>query len=252
MSAPIFIGSSQYVECPDSPRIIRDKRIQMIRKYEGEMSVLVTVAQNAAYRGAVWISGWVVTHSELERARGSRGVLTITMDCTADETLPPDEADLSTVDLDPQIERHPIFHSLTYAEITIVRNVFDSMTKDGQDSNKNILDSHSANKDIMLLLLDKYKQGMETYKLAGWKYTWGSYWYTLPTLITGYYQELPTGGPLYDDLPTDSVSWLRAPDTVTFQSTQEAVKRLVRTWYGAPIVSDVSHWDNDIYPLPAS
>jgi hypothetical protein len=91
--------------------------------------------------------------------------------------------------------------------------------------------------ELALKLGNKMLRGTENYYLAGWTYTWTTYWWELPTVVKGGYTETPVG-PLAGHLG-DSTAWLRNADELDYDGTQH---RLIRSWRG------IDAWDADLYP----
>jgi hypothetical protein len=96
---------------------------------------------------------------------------------------------------------------------------------------------------MALNLLDKLRKGEETYYLAGFKYTWWYFSYTLPILSDGGIIETPSGpGVVATAFPADQ-SWLRLADNMIPVGVNGSMFKITLTYLGGP----QGHWDSDIY-----
>lgn len=145
-------------------------------------------------------------------------------------------------DINPRIERHPIFFGLNADQLTVIRGVVQTFDPNAQLSQKDIKEKFdSVSKNQANLMIDKIRRGMETYYLAGMKYFWVLHFFGVPTLTLGGFIETP-GGPLGNFLPSN-LTWLCQSDSLTTTGPNGTIYRLTRPWMGGPD----GHWCPDLY-----
>jgi len=191
--------------------------------------------------------GMLVKQSSVKRESGSVGILTVQTQVGSDDygdwvTLPADEADLDPVELNPRIERHPIFADLLPAEVELVRVAFESQSLDGRNTAENALKSVTeSRRDIAKKLLNKLRCGQEYYKLYGYRYTWATHYWAAPYVEMQSLLEQP-GGPFEAVIDAMPFTWLREADKLSLVQNGR-VHKLTSSWLGAP----TAHWDPDLY-----
>lgn len=227
------------LETPDSPQYTFGERTTCIRKFRGLHSLCLSSAVPRGAIGTGDMAGFYVSQCQVNRMPKQVGELIISYEAyssSSGATLPPDEYGLRPFEVNPKIERHPLFADLTDEEREDVRAWVDAPDPTTRAANKLLVTDATAQ-----LLGQKLLKGLESYYLAGWTYSWSLYSWTIPTLTNGAYIETP-GGPLAGYLGT-GVDWLRQADDMEFDGFKY---KLTRTWLGGP----TGHWDTDIYPTP--
>jgi hypothetical protein len=106
----------------------------------------------------------------------------------------------------------------------------------------------SDQSDWGLVLADWLRQGIETYYLAGFKYTWKHHTFILDTSLLdvgGHIDVAPTGGPLAGtmDFGGEQIDWLRLADFPEPVGVNGSCYRISSTWLGGP----AGHWDAVLY-----
>jgi hypothetical protein len=224
------------VEQPDSPEYTFGEKVSCVRKFRGLHSLALSSAPAHGALGSGTMAGFKVASSIVRRLPRQIGELTINYeanDSSSGASLPPDEYGLHPFEVNPKTEQHPLFLTLTEAEREAVRGWVDAPDPTTRAANKALVVGALAQQ-----LGGKLLQGIETYYLAGWTYTWSLYSWSIPTVVDGGYVETP-GGPLDGYLGT-GVDWLRQADDLDFDGTKH---KLTRTWLGGP----TGHWDADLY-----
>jgi hypothetical protein len=207
--------------------------------------------------------GWVVSQSTVNNMRGGIGKLTIVWEAGgayATMALPVGDFSLKPQELYPKIERAGCFAGITATTLNIVYNAVYSSTKASGAilGGESVLTTQIADgkngytaatyADQLALaqkLLAKLLKGEETFYLAGWRYTYETFSYTMPTVTPGGTPGTP-GGPLAGSLPS-GVSWLRLADDIDPAGVAGSMYRLNITWLGGPIFGGVGYWDSDVY-----
>jgi hypothetical protein len=216
---------------------------------------------------------------------GMRGVI-LTVTSEGQSPLfpnPPDEFDIETVELNPDLEKHPRYNDLTYQMRVIVRdaNVTDNQyyTQEYVRVINTITGSLSGStlqqQEAQEMLFKKHK-GIDSFYLAGYKINWSQYyWNPVPINPGGYIEDPVQGGslPAYFWSTTELVGGTNIfyntqlynanmyPPVVGGPSLntppyglswlrqadtlhlQRTWWRLTRSWIGGP----VGHWDNELY-----
>ena len=104
--------------------------------------------------------------------------------------------------MNPRVERHPNVAGLATETLGKVRASIYGASQIAMDEAKDAIYALPASPDgdKAVILLDLLKKGVETYYLAGLRYTWISSYFTVPALSLGAYREVP-GGPMAGLLP---------------------------------------------------
>lgn len=245
---PIFVGSTPLPAIqPDSGKYILDYKWRWDFKLKGDYPTLAAQVNAGIWsRGAINLDypGWIVSTAELASEKPDSATLVVHYESTGGQ-LNPDEWDVDPEDLQPHIERNPLFAALSTNDIALVQQAFTALTASGQATAINQMQG-IQNKDLATLLYNKLRQGLETYYLAMARYTWTTYYLagTLPNLAQGGVTQTP-GGPAGAVLPL-GFAWLRLADKAgqANYGPLGAVEKLTRQWIGAPN----GFWDPDIYP----
>lgn len=226
------------VEQPDSPQWVFADRIAAVQKFRGLHSLALSSRQLKGTAGSGAWTGYRVAKCTVNRMPKQIGELIIEWEGAGGETgqqLNATTYGLMPSELNPRLERHPYFEDLTEAEREIVRQWVDASTQTARAKAKDQISG--ANAAIMTALGEKLLRGQDAYYLAGWVYTWTTYWWDLPTIDPGGYITTP-GGPLAGLLGS-SLAWLRLADEHDFDGNQH---RLTTTYKGVDWI------DSDLYP----
>lgn len=244
-----YAGLTGMTETADSGAYELEWGFKLVMILEGSVSQMLTNA-NAGYysRGYIYNSvasgKWIINNSKVIPMRGAKRRVEIYWQ-SIDGYLAPPEWSLTREDLQPHIERHPLFSSLTQADFTLIRLAFLSATVDGQANSANQM-NRTSNPPLASNLLSKMVGGQENYYLASSHYTY-SYYYLpggVPSLNSGGSVYSNPGGPAGYVIPAGE-SWLRYADEAQ-QSNYCPIGGIVKvtsTFVGAPN----NFWDSDIY-----
>jgi hypothetical protein len=226
------------LEQPDSPQWVYGDKIRCVKKYRGLHSLCLSSAPYKGTAGSGALAGMVVAQSTVNRLPKQVGELVIEYVGAGGQTgqqLNPDTFGLMPTEVNPRLENHPLFEDLTDAEREIVRSWVDSSTAGTRAAEKAKL-TGQPNEAIALQLGAKLLRGQDSYYLAGWTYTWSTYWWSMPTFDEGGYIATP-GGPLAGLLGS-GLAWLRLADEHDFDGSQH---RLTSAWRGVDFI------DTDLY-----
>ena len=242
MSTPTYKNLSSLIERPESGRISIEDRVTCTKVYGGLYSTCLAGIVSKGALGAGALSGYAVKSCAVDRDRGDQGRLTIVWEAGAGSddsglSLPADEWSVTPENLSPRIERHPMFNTGGDFALTDLekRQAAKAAEESDDDTRATLYDALS---DAQKVLFEKLANGHESYYLAGLRYSWTSYHWTVPDLYLGGYLESP-GGPLADYF-SSGIDWLREADQLENSS---GIYRLTRCWIGGP----TGNWDADIY-----
>lgn len=224
-------------EQPQSGAIDLDDRITKVNTYEGLYSLCLSVGLTLP-KGTVGTgtnAGWQVLKTEIRKTKHRLGSLHVTWQSISWlDPLPADEFSCEPVEINPSLEKHPRYAPLTEAEVENVRAAIQAST------DKARADSKAALSSLGLELLAKLARRQDSYYLAGIRYRWTSYWWTMPAMTPGGFVQTP-GGPMAGFLPA-SMDFLRECDANSGGGDAGYLK-LTRSWVGGPS----GHWDTQIY-----
>ena len=244
---PVFVtggGVTLPVHTPDSGKFVLDYKWRWTDKQRGDYATIAAQVNAGFYTRGTLNGGWIITQARVDSEKGTVATLEIDYESIAGQ-LPPDEPDLQRENLQPHIERHPIFQALTPTELSIVQQAHAAYTATGQATAKNQFTGDNA--ALMLKLFEKLKRGFESYYLAGSRYVWNQYYLPgeVPSLSNGGYTQEP-GGPYGGGLLPGNVQWLREADSLSQgqYSPLGGIQKVTRSWVGGPD----GWWDPDIYP----
>jgi hypothetical protein len=240
------------IQTAGSGRFVNGERLT----YEQEWVGNYTDAFAAALlypRGSSWdiyIDGtsytMIVDESNVEPASfGSKSgfVAKLTIKFTFLGSVPPDEFSNTPFELNPPIERNPLFDPLTLHERRLARGAFQTASAEGQstyDSRINVMED-TAHKDLVINLANKLLNGTESYYLVGLKFQHSFYTQTNPTVTTGGFIQAPFGA--FSDYAPGGFGWIRQADEVIWNN---GLWKVTRTWIGAP----QGMFYADLYPAP--
>ena len=245
---PVFVtggGVSLPVNTPDSGKFVLDYKWRWTDKKKGDYATISSQINSGFYTRGTINGGWIITQTRVETEKGAVATLEIDYESISGQ-LPPDEPDLQRENLQPHIERHPMFAALDpIKDIGLVQQAFAAYQASGQATAQNQF-AASPNADLCQKLFEKLRRGFETYYLAGSHYVWNQYYLPgeIPSLSNGGYTQAP-GGPYTGLLPAN-VQWLREADSLSQgqYSPLGGIQKVTRSWIGGPN----GWWDPDIYP----
>lgn len=241
-ATPTAVGTTgAYVEAPDSGGFLVNRTFRAFKKFS--VQPYSYAVSNAFYRGDALVIGsadYLVNESRIKRERGQ--MARVEVDCDSVNVFPPDEFNLTPIDLNPRVERHPKFKPLQDADFALVRRAYDAYSNSGRQTALSAFQT-STNPDLCQLLYSKLCAGLENYYLAGWLYRWSAFFASefppIPNL-GGFIQDPqgPLQGLLYGQ-------WLRMADSLSTvgNSPLGTILRLEMSWQG----SSAGYWDADLY-----
>lgn len=253
---PRWTGSTGLTETPESGSLVIGERTMLKKVYEGTRLACYNGMLARGAFGTGTMAGWVVTSCETVPIRGARGKLTISWEpggAQATMPLPCPDFDLDVAELYPRTERHRLFNDrscggsaedITLAMLALVYSSVHAPTQEARQAAAARVANYSDSwqSDMGLVLLDKLRKGEETFYMAGMKYTWWYFSYTLPVLSPGGFIETPAGpGSIPSSLP--AMSWLRLCDCAKPVGVNGSMFKVIGTWMGGP----AGHWDSDLY-----
>lgn len=236
------------IETPRSGTMKYGERITYAQEFEGK-AALVRAFADIHPRGSLWVipylsnlnAVFIVEDCTCQVDRGGKGTVTINYNFLG--SVPPDEWAVTPFEINPPIERHPYFATLTPDDLTKARSLFTSISAQGYSAVQSAI-AAATNSSLISQIVAKWLLGEETFYLAGVKYQWTSYHYSLLgiPIRAGGYRETPFGpgvAPL--------MQWLRQADEIVWAN---GLYKLTRTWVGAPTWA--AYWDTDLYNTVAS
>lgn len=242
-STPTYKNLSALIEQPNSGGIKYSDRKQVTKIYKGLYADCEADALAKGTAGSGALTGFLVSESTVVPERGGLAVLTIVWESGGSDgstPLPPDEVGVQPDNAAPRTERAVMFRPLdtqtvgTEAVMDIVFAAVHAQNKAARDTELAKLSGNT----LALKLVEKIRQGNESFYLASLRYVWATHYYALPTMTRGGYIDSP-GGPLAGYFVSD-IAWLREGDDLQYSN---GVWRLTRSWLGTPN----GHWDSDLY-----
>jgi hypothetical protein len=239
---PIWKGYSGLVEVPQSGTFRAAERVSFTQVFEGKYSDGFTY-WNARPRGSAWTftvvgvsADFVVEESTLELVdKGGRARITTLYLYLG--SVPPDEWSMVPFEINPAIERHTFFSTLTQEDLRKAKALFNAATAAGQTAIQGVIAS-TTNATLTTNLVNKWLRGEETFYLAGFKFQHTLYFTSAPTTSEGGFIQTPTGA--FSGYIPGGMSWLRQADELIWSN---GLWKLTRTWIGAP----GGWWDTDLY-----
>lgn len=223
-------------EGPDSPVWEWAERVSCTQIFRGPYAVALAGKVYEGTAGEGDLLGLVCTRSRVEKEKGGRGKLTIlwqSPESTAPTggTVPVDSVRLAPMELNPRVERHSRYASLTDLQREDARAAFEGGSQAVRD------DAYGRLPALGQELVGKMRRGTENFYAAGMRYSWTAYYTVLPALTVGGFIEAP-GGPLA--LAIGGLSCLRIADEL---ESEGPYYRVTRNWLAAPS----GYWDGDLY-----
>lgn len=225
-------------------------RVVLVDTYQGTYADCLAGTLSRGTYGTVFRAGWVVTSSEAESGKG-KSTLIINWEAGGEDAtapLPCDEFTLDVIELSPKVERNPYFKTTDKDIIRLAYNAVTGTTPKTQDTAYKTLQKASVNTDpftsaqghLGLTLVSMLSHGHETYYLAGWRYEWIHYSYSMPTLFKGGELSDPLG-PLEGQF--GDFEFLRLADKVAPAGVNGSCYKITATWLGGPS----GHWEPLLY-----
>lgn len=240
--SPTWKGpTNSLVEVPGSPSYELAEKIQKTRTYTGLYSLCVSGALAKGTVGVGGNAGYVVSKCSVSRQRGDIGTVAIVWEAGADsgQPLPLDEYSVEPVELNPRLEKHPYFASITEPHLDLVHNAAIGSDSTARNQARGKVEGlATADAAAAQYLLSLMSRGVETYYLAGARYTWVASSYTAPSATMGGFIQTPLGTPWFT-LPV-GWSWLREADAL---EQSGGIYKIKRSWLGGP----GGHWDTTLY-----
>ena len=241
------------VPTPESNSLKFAERITYTERLAGRFNDAFLYA-NAHHRGSVWtiqvgtgfaaiVGYYSVEDSSVESAKGGKGVVTVNY--LSLNVMPPDEFSLTPFEIQPPIEKHVYFASLTDADRKKAKAAFNSATAAGSTTIMAAIagitgENASIRQARTLALVNKWLKGEENFYLAGLKFQHTMHSYIAPAASEGGFIQFPFGT-FSGYVSAAGMSWLRQSDEVIWNN---GLWKLTRTWLGAPS----GQWDPDLYP----
>lgn len=258
MSAPTPIwkpSSPGLIEQPESGRIVLGETATLVKIYRGKYADCFAGALPRGTIGASGITtGLIVQNSEVQPERGASRLIINWggfSDTGSGAVLPADEFDLEPVELNPAVEKNSAFADL-YPDspgttVLKMQNYVTDATQGADASarkdayDKLVAISSSDARDQAFYLIHLLKRGVTSFYMAGFRYSWTSYYLTTPGITRGGFRSSP-GGPLSSAIASLSLSCLREADRLG--NASNGYYRYTRTWLCGP----AGHWDAVLYP----
>jgi len=243
-NAPLWKGYSGLIETPKSGSFDYSDRITFVQEFEGTVSdvrIYASLHPRGSLYTIVGLTGaFFVEKTTVAPDRGGRATATTSYLYLG--LTPPDEWSVTPFEINPALSRNELFSALTSHDLQLARAAFTSAQAKGQDSINNAI-AGSTNAALTQLLVNKWLKGVETFYLAGLKYQWTQFLYSMAGIFLreGGYRETPGGPGVYPS----GMTWLRQCDEVVWNN---GIYRVTRTWVGGPSY-DSGLWDPDIYPI---
>jgi hypothetical protein len=254
---PRWAGIRTLTATPESGQIVLGERSTLKDVYEGTYANCVAGLLARGTFGTGTRAGFVVTNCQVDSIKGARGKLVINWEpggASATWPLPCADFSCETIELYPRTERHALFndHSvggssadISLQMLALVYAAIHAATREAKLAAQQQVYNYSDTwqSDMGVVLLDKLRKGEETFYMAGMKYTWWDFSYTMPTLTLGGIIQAPAGpGSIPSGLPSN-LSWLRLADGLQPVGVNGSMYKHTRTFMGGP----TGHWDTDLY-----
>jgi hypothetical protein len=276
MSLLIWKGPTNALAfAPTSPTLTYGDRVKAVDVYRGQQALCAASMLARGTFGTGFRTGYVVNQCTCTNERGSIGTLTIEWEAggaSAIQPLPVGDYILAPQEIYPKIERNTYFDGILPQ---IVRAayccLYQATNFDGSMINNDYVINTAAGLKVVTPatatapavystpttdqatqislannLLLKLMRGEETFYIAGWRYTYWYYSYTIPTLSIGARIATP-GGPLAGNLPSNTV-WLRLADNCEPAGVNGSMYKVTSTFLGGPIYGGIGYWDPNLYP----
>jgi hypothetical protein len=245
MPTPLWKPSAAgLTKTPQSGKLTLSDRSTLVDSYDGTYANCVAAKISRGTYGTGARADWVCTMCEVDPDRGDKARLTITWEAAGPNSgidLPSSDFDLQTQELYPKVERNAYFSGITSATLALAYTAAQGSTPQSRASaNTQLAGLSDPQKTLGQKLASKLLAGTETFYLAGLRYTWWEFTWTIPTLSAGGSLATP-GGPLSGKFGT--MQFLRLCDIVTPAGVNGSMFKHTLTYLGGPN----GHWDSDLY-----
>lgn len=189
-------------------------------------------------------AGFVLKSCTVTKSRGEAGIITLTWGGYTlgggegeDPVLPADRFALTPMDLNPAIEKAPVFAGVSYEELEKIQTA--TQTADGTATlARNWIEDNGGEEANELL--NARLRGQSNFYQPFFEYAWQQSFSSEPAVDTGGYRQAP-GGPLETLIAGLSLSCLRKADQLVFENNFYV---RTRTWLCAPSGT----WSTYVYP----
>ena len=255
MALKIWKGpTNALVFAPTTGGLIGGDRVRTTDVYRGPLALCQNSVLARGTFGSGFRSGWVVNQSYCSNERGGIGTLTHEWEAGgayATAPLPIGDFALEPQELYPKIERAGCFVGITFATLNVAYNCLYLATNSSGTPlvTSTFLTTNITDPTQLALaqnLVAKLLRGEETFYLAGWRYWYDFYSYTVPALSAGAKIVTPDG-PLSGNLPAGT-TWLRLADKCSPAGVNGSMFKITRSYIGGPTMGGVNYWDSDVYP----
>ena len=261
MSAPTPIwkpSAPGLIEQAESGKITFAETATLTKVYKGKYADCFAGTLPRGTIGSSGITtGLIVQNCEVTPERGGAARLQIVWGGFSDTgggpgtIVPADEFDLDPFELNPAVEKNPRFRDL-YPEAPSLdlRKFQNKIIQATQGSTSDERDEFeadvyalmgSAEGDQAIMLLKMLKRGVTSFYLAGFRYSWNSYSFSMPAVTPGGFRSAP-GGPMAAAISALNLSCLREADALG--GAANGYYKLRRNWLCGP----AGHWDSFLYP----
>lgn len=247
MPSAIWKGTSSLVPQIRSGSLKLADRSTSMDVYRGSNAACMAAILSRGTFGSGSRLGWVVTSATVDTVdKGGISELVINWEAGGASAWPPlpvDEFDLQPVELYPRIERAGLFANIATKTLAYAYAAVQGATPMARQAAADAVTglSDTTQRTLGLALITKLRKGEETWYMAGWRYVWTAYSYTIPTTTLGGIIQSPLG-PLYGYF-SGSISFLRLADALQSAGVNGSCFKIMRTWLGGPS----GYWDSDIY-----
>ena len=246
MGTPIWRGTTALVFQVESGGLTLADRATSKDVYRGPYSTCIAGVLRRGVYGTSARLGWVVTSSVVESEKGGIGKLTINWEAGGASAysgfLPLSEFDSAPVELAPRVERNPFFALITRDTVGLAWTAFYGATQAQRTTAWNAIEAltDATQKSLGEKLVQKFQNGNETFYLAGMRYMYVWYSFTVPSLTLGGFRDVPA---FASGVGLGSAGWLRLADFLQPAGVNGSVYKVTSTWLAGPV-----DWDPDLYP----
>src|SRR5579859_316849 len=198
MPSPVWRGTTALVFQVESGGLVLADRATSTDVYRGPYGTCIAGVLRRGVYGTGARLGWVVTSSKVESEKGGIGKLTINWEAGGPSGfsgfLPLPEFDSAVVELNPRVERNPFFSGITRDTIGLAWTAFYGATQVQRTTAWNAIEAltDTTQKTLGEKLVQKFTNGNEVYYLAGMRFMWIYYSFTVPSLTLGGFTDVPS------------------------------------------------------------
>jgi uncharacterized protein (DUF2147 family) len=230
---------------PNSGELELGDRTTLTDIYTGPYAHCYAAALPRGTFGTGGRSGWVCSKSNVTPDRGTKATLTIVWEAAGSNSgmsLPGSDFDLQAQELYPKIERNSFFSGIATATLALAYSAAQASTPDARSKAAGALAglTDTTQRTLGQALAAKLAAGAETFYMAGLRYTWWSFSWTVPSLSLGGTIATPDG-PLTGYFGT--ISFVQLADTLSPVGVNGSIFKKTKTFLGG----HAGHWDSDLY-----